>query len=64
MNRSSLASGTPLDHLLYRPDVEVGMTGDIIMFYNKVFISLIKNYALRFTPGDNEVCQKVSLMPQ
>ena len=25
------------------------------MYYNKVFISLIKNYALRFTPGDKEV---------
>jgi hypothetical protein len=24
------------------------------MFYNKVFISLIKNYALRFTPGETE----------
>ena len=47
--------GTPLDQLLYRSDVEIGARGDIIMFYNKVFISLIKGYALRFTPGDNEV---------
>ena len=47
--------GTPLDQLLYRSDIEEGAHGDIIMFYNKVFISLIKNYALRFTPGDKEV---------
>ena len=52
---SSRTPGTPLDQLLYRPDIEVGARGDIIMFYNKVFISLVKNYALRFTPGDNEV---------
>ena len=49
------ALGTPLDQLLYRPDIPEGTRGDIIMFYNKVFISLIKNYALRFTPGENEV---------
>ena len=52
---SSTTPGTPLDQLLYRPDIEVGARGDIIMFYNKVFISLIKGYALRFTPGDSEV---------
>ena len=52
---SSRTPGTPLDQLLYRHDIEVGARGDIIMFYNKVFISLIKTYALRFTPGDNEV---------
>ena len=52
---SSLAPGTPLDQLLYRADIDEGAHGDIIMFYNKVFISLIKSYALRFTPGDREV---------
>ena len=52
---SSTTPGTPLDQLLYRQDIEVGARGDIITFYNKVFISLVKSYALRFTPGDNEV---------
>lgn len=54
-NSASLASGAPLDQLLYRSEIAVGSRGDIIMFYNKVFISLIKNYALKFTPGENEV---------
>ena len=51
----SLSSDTPLDQLLYRSDIVEGTRGDIIMFYNKVFISLVKNYALKFTPGENEV---------
>ena len=57
-----VSSGTPLDQLLYRSDIEVGARGDIIMFYNKVFISLVKNYALRFTPGDNEVYMYIQYM--
>lgn len=51
-NHTSLVSGAPQDQ---RSDIAVGSRGDIIMFYNKVFISLIKNYALKFTPGENEV---------
>ena len=53
--------GTPLDQLLYRSDIAEGTRGDIIMFYNKVFISLIKTYALKFTPGENEVSIKLTL---
>ena len=53
--RPSLSSGTPLDQLLYRADIDEGARGDIIMFYNRVFISLVKSYALKFTPGENEV---------
>lgn len=51
-NCTSLVSGAPQDQ---RSDIAIGSRGDIIMFYNKVFISLIKNYALKFTPGENEV---------
>ncbi|KAL5467023.1 hypothetical protein EMCRGX_G031190 [Ephydatia muelleri] len=51
-------SSTPIDQLLYRTDVAVGSRGDIIMFYNKVFIGLVKDYVLRFTPNepDQAIC--------
>ena len=34
---------TPVDQLLYRPEQEVGSRGDIIQFYNKLFIGFIKD---------------------
>ncbi len=35
-------------------DIEVGSRGDIIMFYNKVFIGFIKDFVLKFsTTEDN-----------
>ncbi len=46
---------TPLDELLYHPDVEVGGRGDIIQFYNKVFINFVKDFVLQFSPSDSEV---------
>lgn len=46
---------TELDRLLYRDDVPVNSRGDIIQFYNKVFIDFVKDYALRFSPNDAEV---------
>ena len=42
-----------MDMLLYRPEVEVGSRGDIIQFYNKVFISFIKDFVTRFSPSDD-----------
>ena len=45
--------GTSVDMLLYRPEVEVGSRGDIIQFYNKVFIGFIKDFVTRFSPSDD-----------
>ena len=42
-----------MDMLLYRPEVEVGSRGDIIQFYNKVFISFIKDFVTQFSPSDD-----------
>jgi len=47
---------TPLEELLYRPDIAVGSRGDIIQFYNKVFIGFLKDFVLQFSPSDSEVC--------
>lgn len=46
---------TPIDQLLYRDDIPVGSRGDIIQFYNKVFIGFIKDFVLRFSPNEPEV---------
>ena len=46
---------TPTDQLLYRPELEVGSRGDIIQFYNKLFIGFIKDFALKFSPNEPEV---------
>ena len=34
-------------------DIPVDARGDIIQFYNKVFIDYVKDYVLRFSPGDD-----------
>lgn len=47
---------TPLEELLYPADTEVGKTGDIIKFYNTVFIGYIKDFVLQFSPTDTDVC--------
>lgn len=47
---------TPVDQLLYRSELEVGSRGDIIQFYNKLFIGFIKDFVLRFSPNEPEVC--------
>jgi len=54
---SSVSQGreTPIDHILYRADTPVGARGDIIQFYNKIFIGFIKDYVLRFSPNEAEV---------
>lgn len=48
-------SVTPLEELLYPADISVGTRGDVIQFYNKVFIGYIKDFVLRFSPTDSEV---------
>ena len=48
-----------VDQLLYRPEIEVGSRGDIIQFYNKLFIGFIKDFVLRFSPNEAEVCMYV-----
>ena len=53
-NQSLVAGGgTSVDMLLYCPEVEVGSRGDIIQFYNKVFIGFIKDFVTRFSPSDD-----------
>ena len=47
---------TPLEELLYRPDITVGSRGDIIQFYNKIFIGFLKDFVLQFSPAESEVC--------
>ena len=44
---------TPLEELLYPPSITVGTRGDIIQFYNKVFIGFIKDFVLQFSPTDS-----------
>lgn len=46
---------TPLEELLYPAGVPVGERGDIIEFYNKVFIEYIKDFVLKFSPKQSEV---------
>ena len=46
---------TPVDQLLYKPEIEVGSRGDIIQFYNKLFIGFIKDFVLKFSPNEPEV---------
>ena len=40
---------------LNRKDVALGQRGDIIEFYNKIYINYIKDFALKFQPAE-EVC--------
>ncbi len=50
---------TPLEELLYPSDIAVGARGDIIQFYNTVFIGYIRDFVLRFSPSETEVCMCV-----
>ena len=50
-----LARTTPVEQLLYPEDVPVGARGDIIKFYNKIFIGFVKDYVLKFSPNEPEV---------
>ena len=47
---------TPVEELLYRVDIPVGSRGDVIEFYNKVFIGLVKDFVLKFSPCDDVSC--------
>ena len=37
---------------LNRKDVALGQRGDIIEFYNKIYINYIKDFALKFQPAE------------
>lgn len=50
---------TPVEQLLYKPEIEVGSRGDIIQFYNKLFIGFIKDFVLKFSPNEPEVSGSV-----
>ena len=49
-----------LEALLYRADIPVGSRGDIIQFYNKVFIGYIKDFVTRFSPVEDVSCMDAS----
>ena len=55
------AKETPVDQLLYHDDIPVGSRGDIIQFYNKVFIGFVKDFVLKFSPNEPEVHHSVTL---
>lgn len=46
-------SRADVDSLLYRSEIPVGSRGDIIQFYNKVFIGYIKDFVTRFSPTED-----------
>lgn len=41
-----------IDSLLYRSEIPLDSRGDIIQFYNKVYIAYIKDFVLRFSQED------------
>ena len=45
----------PYAELLYQPDIEVGARGDLIRFYNAVFVGFMKEFVLGFLPNDDGV---------
>lgn len=54
---------TPKDHLLYPQDIPLNKRGDIIEFYNKIFIGLVKDYVLRFSPQNDADNPALSPLP-
>ena len=49
---------------LNRKDVALGQRGDIIEFYNKIYINYIKDFALKFQPAEEvlkNICQELSM---
>ena len=43
---------TDVSTILFRDDIDVGTRGDIIQFYNKIFIGYVKDYVLKFSPDE------------
>ena len=41
-----------VDNILYRSDIDIGTRGDIIQFYNKIYIGYIKDFVLKLSPDD------------
>ncbi len=46
-----------VESLLYHEDIPVDSRGDIIMFYNKVFIGFIKDFVLKFSSIEESIEQ-------
>ncbi len=55
-NKTGPTKDTPVEELLYREEIAVGSRGDVIEFYNKVFIGLVKDFVLKFSPCDDVSC--------
>ena len=47
---------TDVDAVLFKDDIAVGTRGDIIQFYNKIFIGYVKDFVLKFTPDEVISC--------
>lgn len=43
---------TNIDAILFKDDIDEETRGDIIQFYNKLFIGFVKDYVLKFTPDE------------
>ncbi len=51
--KSAVAKDTiDISTVLYKEDVSIGTRGDIIVFYNKIFIGFVKDYVLKFSPEE------------
>lgn len=59
-NEEEEKEASDLEALLYRADIPVGSRGDIIQFYNKVFIGYIKDFVTRFSPVEDVSCMDAS----
>lgn len=51
-----------VDNILYRSDIDIGTRGDIIQFYNKIYIGYIKDFVLKLSPDDG-VAPTLSPLP-
>ena len=47
-----LGGDSNVDSILYRSDIDIGTRGDIIQFYNKIYIGYIKDFVLKLSPDD------------
>ena len=52
IDQMELGGDSSVDSLLYRSDIDTGTRGDIIQFYNKIYIGYIKDFVLKLSPDD------------
>ena len=47
---------TDVDAVLFKDNIAMGTRGDIIQFYNKIFIGYVKDFVLKFTSDEVITC--------